>query len=205
MASQSKKRIIPSWVPSTSVAKKQEYVLVTPESGIYSDAIECTLTASDPTATIFYILNLFRDANSNDTPYTAPITISTDTILSGVAYFSNTTIYFIKRWSIKEPPTATLVSGVPASLNNASSVTIVVGGDEVTEYIYKFDSGAWSSVIQVATPISISSELLTDGAHTLYVRGKNALSQLQRIDAITTAGWTTDRTAPVTSIVYPVV
>ena len=91
-------------------------------------------------------------------------------------------------------PPAAVVSGAPEGTVKQTGATIVVGGDAVTHYKYKMDTGGFGDETPVDTNITLSG--LADGGHVLYVIGKNSYGDWQAEAEATTASWTVDATAP---------
>jgi len=98
-------------------------------------------------------------------------------------------------------PVATL-TGQPTGITNKRDADITVGGTGVVAYRYKLDDGAWSA----ETPVSAHIVLpvvppdLSDGPHTVYVRGKDNVDTWQPEDLPTTASWTVDTSLPVAQL-----
>jgi hypothetical protein len=93
--------------------------------------------------------------------------------------------------------TATL-SGQPLGLVNYRTADITVAGTGVVAYKYKLDSGNWGNETAVSTQINLLG--LGDGAHTVYVIGKDAVGNWQAEAAATTASWTVDATPPTATL-----
>jgi hypothetical protein len=104
----------------------------------------------------------------------------------------------IYSWTVSSSTTLAVLSGVPLSPSATINAVINVAGSGIMSYQFQLDSGAWSSETPVATPISFTG--LTDGLHTLRVRGRDAsLNTLQSIP--TSVTWTVETTLPITTIV----
>lgn len=100
-------------------------------------------------------------------------------------------------------PTATIISGTPAALSNASSLNVTIGGSNVAEYQYALItspsvcSGAtYSGFIAVAT--AITNSLTTEGVYILCVKGRDANLNTQA--SATEYSWTRDATPPAATI-----
>jgi hypothetical protein len=95
------------------------------------------------------------------------------------------------------PPVATLF-GQPTGVVNYSTTDITVGGADVVAYRYKLDSGQWGGETMASTHIVRSG--LSDGLHTLYVIGKDAVGNWQAESEASTAGWVVDTTPPLAAL-----
>ncbi len=100
------------------------------------------------------------------------------------------------------PPTVTFVSGLPDSLTNQTSATIIIDGTDVLYYKSKLDGVSYSAAIAVSAPISLSG--LTAGSHTLYVIGRDQAGNWQAEGSVTTYTWTIDIAAPAAPIISSV-
>jgi hypothetical protein len=87
-------------------------------------------------------------------------------------------------------PAGASIGGVPARPTSLTSATLKVGGPENVAYRYRFNGGAWSNVIAVATPIALTG--LPGGVQTLEVVARNAAGVWQAESAATVATWTVD-------------
>jgi len=100
-------------------------------------------------------------------------------------------------WTVTSTTRVATLSGVPLSPASTSGATIEVGGAGIGSYLFQLDAGAWSAEVPVSTPIFISG--LSDGPHTLRVRGRDTLQNtLQSVSSTVT--WTVDSILPVTTI-----
>ncbi|MBX2993190.1 MAG: SUMF1/EgtB/PvdO family nonheme iron enzyme [Bdellovibrionaceae bacterium] len=110
-------------------------------------------------------------------------------------------------------PTA-ILSGAPApgSYSNATSLTVTVGGADVSEYLYKFGDGTtdctnatgYSAATGIATTISINAGTMgADGAKKLCVRAKDASGNIQSLASATEVGWTKDTALPTLAFTSP--
>ncbi len=95
-----------------------------------------------------------------------------------------------------DAPTAQL-SGAPAVLVNVTIADITVGGTGVVYYKYRLDGGEYGAETAVANHISLAA--LSDGAHTIYVIGRDQAGNWQAQGSATTNAWTVDTAAPVIS------
>ncbi|MBM4462042.1 MAG: hypothetical protein FJ012_01740 [Chloroflexi bacterium] len=93
---------------------------------------------------------------------------------------------------------AATLSGQPTGMVNYRTANITVGGDGVVAYKYKLDSGAWGAETPVVTLITLSG--LADGAHTVYVIGKDSFNNWQAEANATTASWSVDATNPTVTL-----
>jgi len=94
---------------------------------------------------------------------------------------------------------AAAISGTPPNLTNQTDATLTVGGEGVSHYKYKLDSGTYGDEIVVSELISLSA--LTDGSHTLYVIGRDLAGNWQ-FEA-TTASWTVLTALTITATAGP--
>ena len=88
-------------------------------------------------------------------------------------------------------PSAT-ISGAPVGYTNQANADITIAGQSIISYKYKLDDGAYGDETLVTNQILLTN--LTDGAHTIYVLGRDAAGAWQT--APTTATWTVDTVAP---------
>lgn len=89
-------------------------------------------------------------------------------------------------------PTAVL-SNTPATLTNATSAAITIGGDDVVSYGYALDGDAFTvTAFPIAEPLVLSG--LVEGVHTLRVIAKDDEGNEQASTAATTFTWTIDTT-----------
>lgn len=101
-------------------------------------------------------------------------------------------------WTVNNSARIAVLSAVPPSPSAIRNAVITVAGPGIASYQFQLDAGAWSAEAPLATPITISG--LTDGPHTLKVKGRDALlNTLQSIP--TSVSWTVETTLPVTTIV----
>jgi hypothetical protein len=150
---------------------------------------------------VAYRWKLDSNSWSEAEPITAPITLSG----LGDGYHA---IYVISRdavgnwqgeattasWSVDTiPPVATL-SGEPLGTVGSNSADIAVGGTDVAAYKYRLDAGFWSGEMSAANHILLSG--LSDGAHTLYVQGRDAAGNWQAEMDATVVSWVIDTTPP---------
>jgi VCBS repeat-containing protein len=126
-------------------------------------------------------------------PYTTPLT---DLVLGDTyyvrAYAVNDTgdgpqpVYSeAVEFQLNFPPRATL-SGAPASLTNATTSSLQVGGIGVVSYMYRLDGGSWSGEQLVSQ--KIVENALGEGMHRIEVVGK--------AESVTTGGiWQAEKDA----------
>ncbi|MCX5847325.1 MAG: hypothetical protein NTW12_13365 [Deltaproteobacteria bacterium] len=102
-------------------------------------------------------------------------------------------------WTVDLTPSTATISGTPAALTNATSVSLTVSGTDVVAYKYKLDGGVYSaSEIPAGTPITLSS--LSEGSHTVSVIGKDTAGNWQAEGSATTVTWTVDINPPTGTI-----
>ena len=140
-------------------------------------------------------------AYGSETPITTPITLNalsngshTLSVIARDAAGTWQTTPTTATWVVNTAAPTPTLTGVPTGVTNASSASITVGGQNVTDYQYKLDTGPWCVKLPVATPIALTD--LGDGSHTLSVIGCNALGTCQSQAAPVTATWTVDATPP---------
>lgn len=91
-------------------------------------------------------------------------------------------------------PRAIIINPIPVPYHQtSSSLTLTIGGHEVTAYKYRIDAGAWSAETAIATPITLTG--LSNGTHTVDVIGKNTTGTWQA--TATSATWLTDTSNPI--------
>lgn len=89
-----------------------------------------------------------------------------------------------------------IINGAPTEATRLTEVTLTISGDQVVTYSYSLDGGPYSGDITIGTPLVISG--LTEGIHTLSVKGKKASGLAQEIP--TTAEWSVVTALPVALI-----
>jgi uncharacterized repeat protein (TIGR01451 family) len=102
----------------------------------------------------------------------------------------------VATWTVDTVPPVATISGEPTSPTNQTGATLTVGGEDVTQYIYKVDGGAYGAETEVAQPIVLSG--LSDGEHTVSVLGRDLAGNWQTNP--TTAIWTVYTVLPVATI-----
>ncbi len=90
------------------------------------------------------------------------------------------------------------VAGVPASPTSDRAASLVVGGENVDFYRYRFDSGGWSAEQPMAAPIVLTG--LADGAHTLAVLGRSQNGGYLPDTNAVPVGWTVNASAQPTRV-----
>ncbi|PJF28468.1 MAG: hypothetical protein CUN53_00150, partial [Phototrophicales bacterium] len=93
-----------------------------------------------------------------------------------------------------------------APFYNRTALHGVLTGGNATAYSYKIDAGSWSAEAPLSTPLTVSG--LSDGFHTIYIRGKHANGYWQSETAtdVFTLSWVQDATAPdaaIDPLTYP--
>ena len=87
-----------------------------------------------------------------------------------------------------------------SSENGADTITpkliIDSSSNDIQQYKYRFDANTYSDLISVETDIDILN--LTDGEHTIYIKGVDSLGNLQAEETAVT--FTVDNTAPKTKM-----
>ncbi|MBF0548462.1 MAG: SUMF1/EgtB/PvdO family nonheme iron enzyme [Candidatus Riflebacteria bacterium] len=91
------------------------------------------------------------------------------------------------------PPNASLIAK-PASVINQTNSSFSIGGDGVTLYRYKLDSGSWSSDCTTSTLIDLTN--LADGIHQISIIGRDSAGNWQSDTQPTIYSWTIDTTPP---------
>ncbi|MCP4353986.1 MAG: DUF1566 domain-containing protein [Desulfobacterales bacterium] len=101
---------------------------------------------------------------------------------------------------IVEPPlTEAIIQNAPNDYTSDVSSVINIGGESVTAYKYRLDTGAYSTEQPLSNPITLVN--LTEGSHNLYVIGKSELGNWQSEENATIASWFVDTTRPSTSAI----
>lgn len=93
----------------------------------------------------------------------------------GWIHFDNGEPAYNVAWDDTLPVAA--IADIPEGTLNENSITLTVGGLNITAYKYKLDDGTYSAEIPAGTDITLSD--LSEGTHTLYVIGKNAAGDWQ--------------------------
>ncbi|QTA81997.1 EF-hand domain-containing protein [Desulfonema limicola] len=114
----------------------------------------------------------------NFSPANGGVSIDTEGKFNGYAWsentgwikFSNEEPAYYVAWQNNLPVAA--IIDLPQETLNENSVTLTVGGSNITAYKYKLDDGEYSSETDAETKIVLSE--LPEGTHKLYVVGKNA-------------------------------
>ncbi|WP_164930458.1 chitobiase/beta-hexosaminidase C-terminal domain-containing protein [Geobacter sulfurreducens] len=163
-----------------------------PAGGTYAAAQTVTLSSSE-TATIYYTTNGTTPTTASP-QYSGPITVTPTSTLKFFAVDQAGNAEAVKSLVYQLPPVAAL-TGVPAARTKATVAAITVGGATAVAYKFRLDNGTWSAETPIATKISLSA--LAAGSHTVDVIAKNALGAWQT--TATTASWTVDLAAPVTT------
>ncbi|MCK9364544.1 MAG: Ig-like domain-containing protein [Syntrophales bacterium] len=91
------------------------------------------------------------------------------------------------------PPVAE-ISGLPGSPTKLTGATLNIAGADVTAYRYKLDNGGYSQETAATDPITLTA--LSDGSHTVYVIGRDAVGNWQAEISATKATWVVDTAAP---------
>lgn len=170
----------------------QPVTTASPAGGTYA-AIQTVTLSSSETATIYYTTNGATPTTASP-QYSGPITVTPTSTLKFFAVDQAGNAEAVKSHIYQLPPVAAL-TGVPAARTKATAATITVGGTTAVAYKFRLDNGTWSAETPIATKISLSA--LAAGSHTVDVIAKNALGAWQ--STATTASWTVDLAAPVTT------
>ena len=95
-------------------------------------------------------------------------------------------------WIVDSSYPMAMLSDLPAKINAPPTATITVSGLNVENYCYQIDGLGYSAAVPVSTQISLSG--LSDGSHTIEVKGQNALNVWQVNP--TSYTWTVDTNTP---------
>jgi hypothetical protein len=96
-------------------------------------------------------------------------------------------------WSVDlTPPSAAVISGLPAAFTNNENHTLGVGGDDVFEYRYQVNGSALSDFIPVSEDIVLTD--LLDDVYQISVIGYDQAGNQQGV--ATSASFTVDTIAP---------
>ncbi|MCX6878188.1 MAG: S8 family serine peptidase [Verrucomicrobia bacterium] len=82
----------------------------------------------------------------------------------------------------------------PVGISNRTSLSLTVGGYDITEYRYALDGAPWSTPAPVSQPLNLQA--LANGPHRLAVLGANAAGTWQNASAPTVSEWVVDATPP---------
>lgn len=116
-------------------------------------------------------------------------------------------------------PTAALLN-TPPNPTNQTATDIIVTGDEVISYSYKLDDGDYNYIISgggaggsgssgpmsydgIDVNVHIILSDLSDGEHTLYVRGRDEAGNWQDEANVAVYVWVIDTVAPIVAITSP--
>ena len=137
--------------------------------------------------------------NCSDLGAPVIIIIESDSSMENVD--PNDCIRFVYRSSgggSSDVPQATL-SNIPLPVSKATSYSLDVGGIGVVAYRYRLDDeNLWGSEADIATALDFT--LATEGAHTIYVIGKDGSDSWQAVDNATAFTWVIDTTPPVAKV-----
>lgn len=96
-------------------------------------------------------------------------------------------------------PTATILSGTPPVQTNATSINLAIGGSGVIAYKYRLDADAdYGNENQVGTQLALGP--LAEGAHTLWIIGRDSAGNWQADASATKLLWVIDTTPPALSL-----
>ncbi len=86
-----------------------------------------------------------------------------------------------------KPPTA-VVAGTPRAVTPVTGATLTVGGEGVTHYRYRLNSGAYGAETAIGTPITLAG-LANGSSNVVSVIAKNANNVWQSTNAATVVSW----------------
>ncbi len=121
--------------------------------------------------------------------------MNNNTILNAFTNFTGkgSVVADIYNGTVKMPLTS------PYPIYNVRDFTLTISGTNVGSYQYSFDNSAWSSEVNISTPISLYS--LSEGAHTLKVVGRNnSTGEWQDVNFATATSFIIDTVSPVTTL-----
>ncbi len=95
-------------------------------------------------------------------------------------------------WKVDTTVKTAILSDLPPTLTNQTSVSITVGGTGVTRYKYSLDGGSWSAEIVASETAKISLTGLVSGSHTLKVIGGDDIGNWQATGSATSFTWVVD-------------
>ncbi len=104
-------------------------------------------------------------------------------------------------WEIDTTPPVLVVEDLlnrPAANTSNQNVYIVVSNPDVSTYKFKIDTGSWSGLCAISTPIEISG--LTEGNHTINVIGVDKIGNEQSVSDSAEFEWIIDTTPPVSML-----
>ncbi len=206
-----------NWQPLDSPTQKSWEVdtvapvielLNTPNSPTNSSSALITVNGAD-TAAYKFILDPAEVPDDNDwdalTEYNAELPLSLSGIFEGIH-----TLYVIARddagnwnqaadasvctWTVNfEAPEAEL-SNLPSHPSQKDFISVSVGGDDISAYMYSLDGGEWSQEYSIAEPISEAG--ISEGIHELRVIGRKPSGIWQDVSSSTDYTWRVDLTPP---------
>jgi cytochrome c peroxidase len=210
--------LTPPYMHNGSIATLEDVVEFYSRGGNYPNAeLSKDMTggiigvAADKANLVLFLKALTDPRVKNETaPFDHPelqIPISGDpanpdmyTLFATGAGGTSATAHAAMTMTLADLPKATL-SGAPASITNQTAVSISVGGTNVATYMYKLDTGVYSTATPSTTPISRTG--LADGPHTISVIGVDAAGHQQMAASPTTASFTVSTAQPALDI-HPV-
>ena len=95
---------------------------------------------------------------------------------------------------IEEGQVVVTLTGLPDEKTNRDSASVTVGGVNSYYYVYSIDGGDWSNLRDLFEPIELES--LSEGSHTLRVRGADFAGEVQPEEEAAQYTWTIDSIAP---------
>lgn len=115
----------------------------------------------------------------------------------------NATMY---SWTKSTTPPVAIISGAPTSPSNATLANLLVTGNRVTSYQYKWGAGTtfscsgtgYQTVTPSLTQISLNLASTADGLITVCVRGADSAGNVQSDATATKVSWIKNTAAPVT-------
>jgi len=172
-----------------------------------TDAPYGTINTTEYTVTVWginlesYMFKVDNEAWSGETGVDEPITFTADAE-------GEHTLYVIGKlaegtWQAKEfattatwtvdttPPTAT-ITNYPRGTIGATSINVVIGGEDVQYYKYRMDDCPWSVAFSAATPLRIDD--LAEVDHRLDVIGGDTAGNWQDVTEASTVTWAIDLT-----------
>ncbi len=87
------------------------------------------------------------------------------------------------------------LSNLPDEKSNDSAASVSIGGVGAYYYTYSIDGSDWSQLYSIATPVEL--ENLSQGSHTLRVRGADFSASIQPEEEAIQYTWNIDSIAPV--------
>ncbi len=146
----------------------------------------------------------YRLADLND-PYTEPLPIDTPIRLRNLAPGAHTLHVIgcdaagnwqsasnptVLNWTVSTAAVTSQLTNCPPVVTNLNFAEFIVRGPDVVGYVYRLDSGAWSTRRSVAQPLALSGLAPSPYPHTVQVLGVTNEGVWQATGTPTVFNWT---------------